>query len=171
MIESRGYLLAVSSLAVVTQVPGLAAYSASKAGIEALCNSLRIEVAHEGVGVGVAYFPWIDTEIVRGARRSPLGSQMLKASGPFGRGFAADGAAQALVRGIERRSRTVVHPAWMRPMLPLRGVVQPALDGYSRVLAPVFDRTGRRDRARRGATEASAPLGQGGEADRRLGGS
>ena len=47
----------------------MSAYCASKAGVEAFADSLRIEVAHHGVDVGCAYFSWIDTEMVRGADR------------------------------------------------------------------------------------------------------
>ncbi len=44
VIERRGYVLVVSSLAAFTSAPGLAAYHASKAGAEYFANTLRLEV-------------------------------------------------------------------------------------------------------------------------------
>src|SRR5581483_1321853 len=41
--KSRGYLLNVASAAAVSHGPGMSAYCAAKAGVEALSNSLRIE--------------------------------------------------------------------------------------------------------------------------------
>ncbi|HEX5256986.1 MAG TPA: SDR family oxidoreductase, partial [Mycobacterium sp.] len=64
LIERRGYVLIVSSLAAYTAAPGLAPYNASKAGVEMLANSLRLEVANRGVRVGSAHMSWIDTALV-----------------------------------------------------------------------------------------------------------
>ncbi len=65
--RSKGYLLAVSSMAAFTPLAGLAPYNASKAGCEALALAFKQEVAHLKVGVGVCHPSWIDTDIVRGA--------------------------------------------------------------------------------------------------------
>src|SRR3954467_12838273 len=67
VIARRGYVLGVSSASALVAPPGLGAYAASKAGLEHLLDVLRVEVAHLGVDVGVAYFSWIDTDMVRGA--------------------------------------------------------------------------------------------------------
>src|SRR5919198_4251874 len=71
VIERRGYVLVVASLAAATHSPGMAAYAASKAGVEAFADSLRVELAHLGVDVGVGYFSWIDTGMVAGADAHP----------------------------------------------------------------------------------------------------
>jgi NAD(P)-dependent dehydrogenase (short-subunit alcohol dehydrogenase family) len=42
-----------------------AAYTASKAGVEAFADAPRSELAHTGTAVGVAYFSFIDTDMVR----------------------------------------------------------------------------------------------------------
>src|SRR5688500_16510292 len=65
VIERRGYVLPVASVAAAVHAPGMSAYSATKAGVEALADSLRGEVKHLGVDVGVAYYSFIDTEMVR----------------------------------------------------------------------------------------------------------
>ena len=51
-----GYAVAVSSLAAAVHVPLMGAYSASKAAVEALGNTLRQELRPSGARVGVAYF-------------------------------------------------------------------------------------------------------------------
>ena len=72
VIERRGYVLVIASLAAASHGPGMAAYSASKAGAEAFGNSLRAEVAHLGVDVGVGYFAFLDTDMVRGGDSHPV---------------------------------------------------------------------------------------------------
>jgi NAD(P)-dependent dehydrogenase (short-subunit alcohol dehydrogenase family) len=64
LIDRRGYLLIVSSLAAFAASPGLAPYDMSKAGNEHLANALRFEVGYTGVNVGVAHMSWIDTALV-----------------------------------------------------------------------------------------------------------
>ena len=65
VIERRGYVLIVSSMAAFAAAPGLAPYNASKAGVEHLANALRLEVAYRGVRVGSAHMGWIDTALIR----------------------------------------------------------------------------------------------------------
>ena len=55
VIDRRGYVLIVSSLAAFAAAPGMAPYDMSKAGNEHLANALRLEVAHLGVSVGSAH--------------------------------------------------------------------------------------------------------------------
>lgn len=69
LADSRGYLLLVASLASFVPMPGGAAYGASKAGVESLAASLRLELAATGVTVGSAHPSWVDTDIVRGPER------------------------------------------------------------------------------------------------------
>src|SRR5512134_73946 len=71
VIERNGYVLVIASLAAGLHGPGMSAYSASKAGAEAFANSLRVEVKRLGVDVGVAYFGFIDTDLVRSADAHP----------------------------------------------------------------------------------------------------
>src|SRR4051794_9738433 len=54
--RSRGYLLNIASLAAVTHAPLMGPYASAKAGVEALSDSLRLELAPHGVAVGCAYF-------------------------------------------------------------------------------------------------------------------
>ena len=76
----EGPLLLVSSAASFTPAPGLAAYSASKAGAEGFGDAFRLEVAHQGVTVGTAHPIWIDTDLVRDAQADlPIFRQAMEA--------------------------------------------------------------------------------------------
>jgi NAD(P)-dependent dehydrogenase (short-subunit alcohol dehydrogenase family) len=164
VIERRGYALVVASAAAAVHGPGLGAYSASKAGAEAFADSLRVEVAHLGVDVGVGYFSWIGTEMVAGADAHPaLGFARAKLPGPFAKTYPVSAAGEAIADGIERRRRWVTVPNSLRALLLLRGALGPVFDSGGRRDAAEMDERFARDVAERG-TEASAPVGAGGRA-------
>jgi len=137
IVDNQGYVLIVASAAAVFHSPGMAAYSASKAGVEAFGNALRTELRHHGADVGVAYFSWIDTEMVRGADRHPaLGGMRAKLPKAIRKTYPVSAVGDAVVEGVEARSRVVAVPkAFLRTVLPLRGVLtrlteRGAGDGY-----------------------------------------
>ncbi|MFB9546768.1 SDR family oxidoreductase [Micromonospora sagamiensis] len=112
LIARRGYLLLVSSAAAFAAPPGMAAYCASKAGVEQFGTSIRLELAHHGVGVGTAHPSWIDTDLVRDARSDlPAAAGMLaKLPWPMRRTTSVRECAEAFVRAVERRQRRVYVP-------------------------------------------------------------
>ncbi len=127
----RGYAIAVSSLGGAVHPPLMGAYSASKAGVEALGNTLRQELRPSGGRVGVAYFAELDTDMTtRGfgteAARRFLGGRTITTVTPLEVGI------DALERGIARRSRTIVAPRWVRPVLPVRMVAQRVVEAVTR---------------------------------------
>ncbi|HEY7618813.1 MAG TPA: SDR family NAD(P)-dependent oxidoreductase [Solirubrobacteraceae bacterium] len=173
VIARRGYVLGVASLAAIVAPLGLGAYGASKAGLEQLLNVLRIEVRHLGVDVGVAYFSWIDTEMVRGGEaRFPAFARMrAELRGPAGKTLPVSAAADAIVRGVERRSRRVVAPGFVGALYRLRGLIPELLDRQAAQVAPDVDRFTAEIVAERGAFDAGLPLGErGGEAAARSAG-
>jgi NAD(P)-dependent dehydrogenase (short-subunit alcohol dehydrogenase family) len=115
LIEREGYILVVSSLAAFAAAPGLAAYNASKAGVEHFTNALRLELAHQGVGVGSAHMSWIDTPLVQDAKKDLTAfNQMLKSlPPPLGKTTSVDKCVDAFVKGIEDRKRRVYVPGWV----------------------------------------------------------
>lgn len=116
LIETHGYFLSVSSLAAFTAAPGLAAYNASKAGVEHFANALRLEVKHLGVDVGSAHMSWIDTPLVQDVKADLPSFRVLlsKLPYPLNQTTTVEGCAKAFVRGIEKRSRVVYWPSWVR---------------------------------------------------------
>ena len=164
VVERRGYMLPVASLSAVGQVPGLAAYGASKAGVEAFANSLRIELKPRGVDVGVAYFSWIDTDLVRGGDEHRDFAVLRGAMrGPLAKTYPVEPAAEAAVRGIERRERWVAFPRWIKPLILMRGIVPLVTEAQLAADMPELDRMSAEEAARLGE-RASAPVGAGGEA-------
>jgi hypothetical protein len=125
LVERRGYLLVVASLASFMPLGGLAAYCASKAGAESLARALRSEVARFGVAVGVAHPSWIDTDLVRSAEADLPSFKALRAKLPWpARGtITPDECAEALVRGIEKRAARVYVPRTIALVNALRSLL------------------------------------------------
>jgi NAD(P)-dependent dehydrogenase (short-subunit alcohol dehydrogenase family) len=165
VIERRGYVLVTASLAAALHAPGMAAYAASKAGVEAFSNALRSEVKRLGVDVGVAYFSFIDTDMVRGADAHPVLSTLRDDSlGPLSKTYPVSSVGKAVVAGMEKRSRRVVFPGWARILLALRTAIQPLTERSAYDRAAEVDQLFLEDVQRRGAEAASAPIGAGGAA-------
>jgi NAD(P)-dependent dehydrogenase (short-subunit alcohol dehydrogenase family) len=114
VIERRGYLLGVASLAAAVPTPLIAAYGASKSGVHSIGRTLRFELAHTGAKAGVAYFAEIDTDMTRVAHKVPIIQRSLKSiPEPLHRVQPVEVASKAIVHGIERRSRRVCVPRWV----------------------------------------------------------
>ncbi|MGA5896441.1 SDR family oxidoreductase [Streptomyces venetus] len=122
LTRSRGYLLQIASLAAITPAPMMTAYCASKAGVEAYAHSLRAEVGHLGVKVGVGYLSWTDTDMVRGADQDDVMRELRqRLPWPSSKTYPLGPAVDRLVAGIERRSSHVYGQWWLRGMQGVRG--------------------------------------------------
>src|SRR5436305_12349121 len=106
--HERGYALAIASLAAALHPPLLGAYSASKAGVEALSNVLRIELASSGAKVGVAYFGEIDTDMVSRGFGTRAAAAMQARRRLLGGVTPLSVAVNAIEQGVAGRSRRVV---------------------------------------------------------------
>jgi NAD(P)-dependent dehydrogenase (short-subunit alcohol dehydrogenase family) len=113
--KSRGYFLLISSVSAFSAVPTLGVYAATKAGVESLGNTLRVELGDAGVGVGVAHPGWLDTDLVRDVSDEYRAFEIfrenlpwpVKKVTPLDRGIAA------LVNGIEKRKTRIYVPRSM----------------------------------------------------------
>ncbi len=123
-----GYALAISSLAAAVHAPLLGAYSATKAAVEALGDTLRIELASSGARVGVAYFGELETDMTRRGFGTQAAQALQAHTGPLARPAPLEAGIDAIERGIIKRSRRVVAPRWVAPILPARMVVQRLVD-------------------------------------------
>lgn len=130
--HGRGYALAIASLAAAVHPPLLGAYSASKAGVEALGDALRIELAGSGARVGVAYFGELDTDMTHRGFGTEAAKRLNRARGPFARVTPLDAGIDAIERGIERRARRVVAPRWVAAVLPVRMLAQRVVETVTR---------------------------------------
>ncbi len=171
LVERKGYVLVVSSLAAFAPAPGLAAYNASKAGVEHFSNALRLEVAHLGVDVGCAHMSWIDTPLVQDAKKdlSAFNQMLARLPGPLKRTTSVDACVDGFVKGIERRSRTVYVPGWVGVIAKSRALVNSPLGEretlkHAERLVPLMDeevaRLGRSTSARNAVPPSGQPAGQ-----------
>jgi NAD(P)-dependent dehydrogenase (short-subunit alcohol dehydrogenase family) len=69
--HTRGHFLAISSMAAFVHSPRQASYTASKAGVWALCDSLRIEARPHRVSVGTAFPTFFQTPMLDQLQRDP----------------------------------------------------------------------------------------------------
>jgi NAD(P)-dependent dehydrogenase (short-subunit alcohol dehydrogenase family) len=125
VIDRRGYVCIVASAASFTVLPGMAAYCASKAGVEAFGNALRLEVAHKGVKVGTVHPSWIDTDLVRDqkAESATFSAMLGRLPWPMGETTSVDECVAAIVDGIARRRRKVFVPRQVGIVSALRTFV------------------------------------------------
>jgi NAD(P)-dependent dehydrogenase (short-subunit alcohol dehydrogenase family) len=127
-----GYFLVTASLAAAVHLPLMSAYCASKAAVESLGDSLRIELRPSGAKVGVAYYAELDTDMTsrgfatKAAARMPLGGHGRLPVAPVGP------AIDALEKGIARRSRRIVSPSWVGPVLAIRPLAQRLVERQAR---------------------------------------
>jgi short-subunit dehydrogenase len=130
VIERRGYVLITASLAAILHAPPLSHYAATKAGVEAFGNAVRMEYRHKGVDVGVAYFGFIDTPMVQRGKSDPILAKFEEENGQnfVGKTYPVSGAGAAVVKGMETRSRRVMYPRFIRPMFALRSLMPRFLD-------------------------------------------
>jgi NAD(P)-dependent dehydrogenase (short-subunit alcohol dehydrogenase family) len=80
IIRRGGHVVLVSSIYAFMNGVGAAPYAMSKAAVEQLGRALRVELRHHGASASVAYFGFIDTDMVNQALdRDPLAHTMLTA--------------------------------------------------------------------------------------------
>ncbi|MFE7837068.1 SDR family NAD(P)-dependent oxidoreductase [Streptomyces sp. NPDC057474] len=106
--RERGYLLATSSMAAFVHSPLQGSYTASKAGIWAMCNSIRLEVRHLGIGVGSVHPAFLKTPMMDAVHADPAGQRLW---GGNKRGLwkmvPIEKVVHGIVSGIERRAETI----------------------------------------------------------------
>ncbi|OLT38696.1 short-chain dehydrogenase [Saccharomonospora sp. CUA-673] len=165
VIDRKGYLLAISSFAAIAHAPGMANYAGAKAGVEAFCNSLRAELQHLGVKVGVAHPTWIKTDLVESADAHPVFGKLRSGMpGLMGKTYPLDLALDHLTVGIRKRARVIHVPKWVGVMKLVRAIVPPIIEFGSRFQGVAkADEAALEDIAKRGARE-SATNGHGGRA-------
>jgi NAD(P)-dependent dehydrogenase (short-subunit alcohol dehydrogenase family) len=157
LLERRGYLLLVSSAAALVSVPGLGAYSASKAGVDSLGRGLRSELAPHGVAVGVAYYLFLATPMVtQGEDMAAFRASKARTPGPLSKTHPLEPAIDATVSGIERRARVIAYPRHVRALRALHGLLDNRLTDLAvrRIVRPMEDEFAA-DAARIGADAAA----------------
>jgi NAD(P)-dependent dehydrogenase (short-subunit alcohol dehydrogenase family) len=127
VVARRGQVVLVSSVYAFVNGVMLSPYAVAKAGVEQLGRSLRLELAAHGASATVAYFGFVDTEMVRQAvERSGGEDETLPEF--VRRRITPDQAGEAVAAAIERRRGRVIAPRWWAAPSTLRGLMNPAFD-------------------------------------------
>jgi short-subunit dehydrogenase len=121
--SGRGRLVFVGSIAGLVGVPGETWYSATKAGLGCLAETLRAELRPSGIGVSLVSPGVVDTAYFE-RRKAPYRRR-------YPRLISAETAAAAVVNAIEHGRDDVVVPPWLS--LPAR--VKVSFPGLYRLLA------------------------------------
>jgi NAD(P)-dependent dehydrogenase (short-subunit alcohol dehydrogenase family) len=129
VVERGGHVVVVASIYAFLNGALGSSYAVSKAGVEQLGRALRVELAPHRASASVAYFGFIDTDMTRVFDTDPI-LQRYQEMMPriLMRRVPPATAAEAIVRGIERRSATIVAPRAWRAFSALRGILNPLLD-------------------------------------------
>ncbi len=121
--DSRGLIVAVTSLAGFTGVPERSAYAASKHAMVGFFESLRIELDGSGVDVTIVAPDFVVSEVHKraiGADGKPLGASPMQTA----RIMTAEDCAARIVSAIEHRRRLVILSArgrfgrWLKLISP-----------------------------------------------------
>ena len=157
VIAQRGYVAVTASLASFAHSPQMSAYCATKAGVEAMCNSLRTEMAHHGVDVASIHPSWIDTDLVREGDESRAFTLLRGAlRPPFKKTYPVERAVKDIVAGFEQRSRRICTPRFVYMAHALRSVLNTrAMERDQLAVAPEMERAFEQELAERGLEGAS----------------
>lgn len=147
--QRRGYLLAISSMAAFVHSPLQASYTASKAGVWAMCDSIGVELRHLGVGVGSAHPTFFRTAMMDDVLADPAGRELWGGNEKgLWRMVTLQTVTTDILNGIERRADLIVIPKTNTPIAKAPGVFR-----------PFFDRFGFRGQTVRRAIELASPTG------------
>ena len=108
--QTQGYLLAVSSMAAFVHSPMNTHYTAAKAGVWAMCNSLRLEVKHLGIAVGTIHPTFFKTPMMDAVEDGPCSQLVWNQHRGIWQYVAIEKVVKDLVEGIERRRDLIVVP-------------------------------------------------------------
>jgi len=123
-----GHLVAVSSMIAYIHPPLLASYAASKAGVAAMTDVVRLEMRAVGVTVGSVHPVIFRTPMIGDALSSPAAVELVKDfTGAF-KTVELDTVVDAIVRGIERRAKRTVVPRQHGPAALIPGLAQAAIE-------------------------------------------
>jgi NAD(P)-dependent dehydrogenase (short-subunit alcohol dehydrogenase family) len=125
----RGYLMAISSMAAFVHSPMQASYTAAKAGVLAMANSIRLEVRHLGVEVGTVHPTFFRTAMGEELLTNSAG-RILWGGGKRGvfKTVAQHQVVDGIVRGIERRAQLVTVPRSGVAVAMAAGLLRPVIE-------------------------------------------
>ena len=143
----RGYILIVTSLSAVSSGPMNAAYNAAKAGVVAMARTMRLDLRHAGVDIGLSYLTYTDTPTARRAVEDPRMQSILRGvRGASLRPIPVEVVAQRYVRAVARRERRVLFDRSSRLAVAMPELTQAILE---RLMGKQVEKVRRSERDRR----------------------
>ena len=137
-------------MAAFVHSPLQASYTASKAGVWAMCDSIRLELRPAGVAVGSVHPTFFATPMMERVHDDPAGRALWGGNtGGLWRMIPIEQVVDGIIDGIERRSATVVVPRINRPIAAAPGL-------FRRLL----ERIGFDDQTINSASSLAAPSGE-----------
>jgi short-subunit dehydrogenase len=118
LCQTRGSLVAISSLTGKRGTPSYGVYAASKFAVLGLYESLRLELAGAGVHVGVVCPGFVDTPL-RKRVLGPDGRPWAQPPPPPFRVWPVEKCVDRILRLIVRRQPQVLLPGFVGPLLAL----------------------------------------------------
>ena len=133
IVRRRGHVVVVASVYAFGNGAGLVPYAMSKAAVEQLGRALRVELAQHGASASVAYFGFIDTEMVHRVldQDAMVGAMLDTFPRPLRKRLPPAAAGEAIARGIERRAPRIIRPRRWAVMSALRGILNPLTDAQA----------------------------------------
>jgi 3-dehydrosphinganine reductase len=104
--RGSGALVFVSSMAAVINVPGYAAYGASKSALRGFCDGLRTEVKRKGIDLSIVFPP--DTDTPQHTFEKPFRPPETAAIASLDKVLAPEAVARDILTAIRRRQYIVV---------------------------------------------------------------
>ncbi len=131
--ERGGHVVVIASIYAFTNGIGGAPYAMAKAGVEQFGRTLRSELSIHGASATVAYFGFIDTEMVHESfDRNPLSDQVMGlVPKVLHKRLPPSAAGEGIARAVEKRSAKLIMPRRWIPLSVLRGIVGPLTDTIS----------------------------------------
>lgn len=108
------HIVNIASFAGIAQAPGMVAYNVSKAGVMALSESLRIELAHRNIGVTVACPAFFQTNLVDSMQESSIAVKQQVKKWMAKSKIDANDVALDIINGIERNKFLVISHDYAR---------------------------------------------------------
>lgn len=123
IIERKGVIVGVSSIAGYRGLPGRSGYSASKHAVNGWLEALRTEVMDKGVNV-MWVCPGFTASNIRNAALNSSGQSQGESPMDEGKMMTAEVCARHIIRAIEKRKRTLVltftgkRTVWLNKFFP-----------------------------------------------------
>lgn len=109
LARRSGHIVSTASLFGLAHLPFVGPYCMTKAAVVAFSNSLRAEVAHQGVGVSVLVPGSVDTNLVKnGDWHASSGGNMIPEMFEKYGSSSPEQVASALVQGVKKNKRQIL---------------------------------------------------------------